>query len=304
MIRSILLAAVLAVICDVPSTHAQGTAKEIADIKAVLDKQAVDWNHGDLDAYYTGYKNSPDILFIGSTTQRGYQGMIEGYRQAFPNHDAMGVLTFSNEEVHPIDANVASVIGNFHLERTAAGGGNADGYYSLVMEKTPAGWKIILDHTTSTPQKPVILTGPTCGPEARQFDFWLGEWSVTGPKGKHVGDSSIQKILGGCVILENWSAGANGAGKSFNTYDTATKTWRQSWVDAQGNHADFDKGVWTEPSLVFEGHNPSPKNEPAIQRFTFTRLDANNVRQMQEESIDGGKTWYVSYDFHYTRKPA
>jgi ketosteroid isomerase-like protein len=61
----------------------------------------------------------------------------------------MGVLTFSNVEVHPLDAHFATVIGKFHLERTSAGGGNAGGFYSLVLEKTTAGWKIVLDHTTS-----------------------------------------------------------------------------------------------------------------------------------------------------------
>ena len=127
---------------------------EAADIRVVLDKQTADWNRGDLNAFATGYKNSPDILFIGETVRRGYQGMIESYRKNYPNKAAMGVLTFSNLEVHPLDAHFATVIGNFHLERKAAGGGNADGFYSLVLEKTAAGWKIVLDHTTSTTSKP------------------------------------------------------------------------------------------------------------------------------------------------------
>jgi ketosteroid isomerase-like protein len=61
----------------------------------------------------------------------------------------VGVLSFTNVEVHPLDARFATVLGNFHLERSAAGGGNADGFYSLVLEKTAAGWKIVLDHTTA-----------------------------------------------------------------------------------------------------------------------------------------------------------
>jgi hypothetical protein len=233
--------------------------------------------------------------------------MIASYRKNYPNKEAMGVLTFSNEEIHMLDARFADVIGNFHLERSAAGGGNADGVYSLLIEHTSAGWKIVLDHTTSTPPKktPEAAAAPSqCGPEARQFDFWLGEWSVTEPGGRHVGDSSIQKILGGCVILENWTAGTTGAGKSFNTFDPVTKTWEQYWVESTGGHALYTHGVWSDPKLTFEGHNPGPKYEPSIQRFSFTRLDANNVRQLQEDSHDDGKTWTVTYDFHYTRKPA
>ena len=139
----------------VPAVAQKPTSAEDAAVRAVLTKQAVDWNRGDLDAFATGYKNSPDILFIGATVRRGYDGMIASYRKNYPNKAAMGVLTFSNVEVHPLDARFATVLGNFHLERSAAGGGNADGYYSLVMEKTAAGWKIVLDHTTASPVTPV-----------------------------------------------------------------------------------------------------------------------------------------------------
>jgi ketosteroid isomerase-like protein len=145
----------LSLLFAIPAAAQKATPAEDASVRAVLTKQAVDWNRGDLDAFATGYKNSPDILFIGKTIRRGYQGMIESYRKNYPNKAAMGVLTFSNLEVHPLDAHFATVLGNFHLERTAAGGGNADGYYSLVMEKTPAGWKIVLDHTTVPPSTQV-----------------------------------------------------------------------------------------------------------------------------------------------------
>ncbi len=141
-------------LCSGVPAHATPPERSVEQsIRAVLDKQTTDWNRGDLDAFATGYKNSPDILFIGSTVRRGYAGMIQSYRKGYPNKTAMGVLSFSNVEVHPLDAQFATVLGNFHLERSAAGGGNADGIYSLVLEKTPAGWKVILDHTSSTTTK-------------------------------------------------------------------------------------------------------------------------------------------------------
>ena len=138
-----------ALLLTLPAVAQKSTSANEASIRAVLSKQASDWNRGDLDAFAAGYKNSSDILFIGSTVRRGYQGMIASYRKNYPNKSAMGVLSFTNVEVHPLDARFATVIGNFHLERAAAGGGNADGFYSLVLEKTSVGWKIVLDHTTS-----------------------------------------------------------------------------------------------------------------------------------------------------------
>jgi ketosteroid isomerase-like protein len=135
-----------------PLLQAQSTAPAQA-IRAVLDKQVVDWNRGDMDAFATGYKNSPDILFIGSRMNRGYAQMLDGYRKAYSTKDKMGVLSFTGLEVQPLDERFATVTGNFHLERTAAGGGNADGYFLLVCEKTPDGWKIVRDDTTNQPKK-------------------------------------------------------------------------------------------------------------------------------------------------------
>ena len=151
-----LFAAAIAVLLLIPvvsSVSAQAPAKsaEKDAILAMLNKQAVDWNRGDLEAFATGYKNSPDILFMGQTIRRGYDQMLAGYRKSFPTRDAMGTLTFSNLEVQPLDEHFATVTGRFHLERTAAGGGNAGGYYLLVVEKTPSGWKIVRDDTTNDP---------------------------------------------------------------------------------------------------------------------------------------------------------
>jgi len=148
-LKQVFALSLFALLLTLPATAQKPASADETSIRTVLSKQAADWNKGDLDAFAAGYKNSPDILFIGSTVRRGYDGMIASYRKNYPNKAAMGVLAFTNVEVHPLDAHFATVIGNFHLERTAAGGGNADGFYSLVLEKTPAGWKIILDHTTS-----------------------------------------------------------------------------------------------------------------------------------------------------------
>jgi ketosteroid isomerase-like protein len=117
----------------------------------MLQTQAADWNRGDLEAFASGYKNSPDILFIGQTIRRGYAQMMAGYQKSFPTREAMGTLAFSDLEVQPLDGQFATVTGGFHLERTTAGGGNASGHFLLVVEKTPAGWKIVRDDTTSDP---------------------------------------------------------------------------------------------------------------------------------------------------------
>ena len=144
-VSAVLLAILLwcvPVFAQTNSTTAQDSA-----IRAVLAQQAVDWNRGDMDAFATGYKNSPDILFIGSKISRGYSQMLERYRAVYSTHEKMGTLTYSDIEVQPLDENFATATGRFHLERTAAGGGEASGTYLLVFEKTPQGWKIVRDVT-------------------------------------------------------------------------------------------------------------------------------------------------------------
>jgi ketosteroid isomerase-like protein len=138
----------------VPSLlFAQNATPEARAIRAVLDKQVVDWNRGDLEAFATGYKNSPDILFIGSKISRGYAQMLDTYRKNYGTKEQMGTLNFSDLEVQPLDERFATVTGHFHLERTAAGGGNSDGHFLLVFEKTPDGWKVVRDDTTVPPKK-------------------------------------------------------------------------------------------------------------------------------------------------------
>ncbi len=125
--------------------------EQTAAIKALLEQQASDWNRGDLDAFARGYKNAPDILFIGRTVEHGYAGMLAGYKAHYPTRDAMGKLSFTGLEVQPLDERFATATGHFHLGRTAKGGGDADGYFLLVLEKTAGGWKIVRDDTTSLP---------------------------------------------------------------------------------------------------------------------------------------------------------
>jgi ketosteroid isomerase-like protein len=118
------------------------------DVVKVLLRQEAAWNRGDLDAFADGYKNSPDTLFINSQIQRGYDSMLAAYHHNYPTQESMGTLNFSDLEVHPLGNDFALCLGRFHLERNKKNGGNAEGIFSLVLEKTPAGWKIVVDHTT------------------------------------------------------------------------------------------------------------------------------------------------------------
>jgi ketosteroid isomerase-like protein len=119
------------------------------DVKAVLARQQEAWNRGDLRAFMEEYLNSPELTFVGKSVARGWQATLERYQKTYPDRAAMGQLTFSEVEVHPMGKDHAWVLGRFHLERTTAGGGNAGGRYTLIFTRTKQGWKMMLDHTSA-----------------------------------------------------------------------------------------------------------------------------------------------------------
>ncbi|HTZ89205.1 MAG TPA: SgcJ/EcaC family oxidoreductase [Alloacidobacterium sp.] len=131
-----------------------GSAKELPAqdaeraIKQVLTDQVSAWNRGDIDAFMQGYENSPETTFIGKTVRHGWQQVLERYKSSYSTREAMGTLAFSDLTVRMLGSEYAVATGQYHLTRSAAGGGDASGVFSLVWEKSAEGWKIILDHTS------------------------------------------------------------------------------------------------------------------------------------------------------------
>jgi ketosteroid isomerase-like protein len=134
---------------DAQDLQALTTAsREQLDVVKVLLNQQTAWNHGDLEAFVATYKDAPDTLMVTHQISHGFAGMVEEYKHDYPTKAAMGTLTFSELEARPLDANFAIVVGKYHLDRAKKEGGNAEGVFSVVLEKTDKGWKIVLDHTT------------------------------------------------------------------------------------------------------------------------------------------------------------
>jgi len=138
------------------------------------------------------------------------------------------------------------------------------------------------------------------GPESRQFDFWVEEWTVS-VAGAHVGDSKVERIANDCVLLENWTAVGGGNGKRFNLYDRTQKRWRQTWVDSSGNITDY-VGSFVGGSMRYEARVVRPDGRRVRRRMTFSQSAPGQVRQLIEDSTDGGKTWSVGFDGPYARK--
>lgn len=119
------------------------------ELERVMRDAEAAWNRGDLPAFAAWYDDSPETTFIGrEVTRGGVAAILERYRRSYPTPEKMGTLIYSEMEVRPLGKDVALMTGKFQLKRTAAGGGDASGHFTLVWKKTRAGWRIIHDHSS------------------------------------------------------------------------------------------------------------------------------------------------------------
>jgi ketosteroid isomerase-like protein len=119
---------------------------EVAAIRAVFDATAAGWNRGDLATYLSGYDNS--------ATTMGRNGLVHG-PSAIGDQMRAGfwktgrptqVLSFDHLEVRPLGRNHALATGQFIL--SGNGLPQRTGWFTTIWERTPAGWRMIHDHSS------------------------------------------------------------------------------------------------------------------------------------------------------------
>ncbi len=147
---------------------------------------------------------------------------------------------------------------------------------------------------------------PCSQPEANQFDFWVGSWNLewqTQNGEIQKGTNVISKILGGCVIEENFDGGANLPlkGISHSLFDRASGKWKQTWVDNSGSYLDFT-GEMKHGEMILSRTFDRPDGNTVTQRMVFFNLGSDSLEWNWENSSDGGKTWNLAWQIKYSRK--
>jgi uncharacterized protein (TIGR02246 family) len=118
------------------------------DVTKVLLAQEAAWNRGDLDAYLAYFKDAPDTQAILGAPLRGLPAIRSRFHSSFPHPDTMGTLEQSQVEVRPMGDNFALATGKYQLTRSKKAGGDGDGTFIEILEKTLTGWQIIFTETT------------------------------------------------------------------------------------------------------------------------------------------------------------
>ncbi len=187
----------------------------------------------------------------------------------------------------------------------------------LACESPPSIAPLLASYGRGTPELHLYGQGAKGGlitacqaPGYRQFDFWVGRWTVRSirPDGTLNPEqpSVIERELDGCVIEENWT----GTARSINTYDAAAGTYHQQYIDVSGNHMLLTGGAGPDGSMEMTGTTyfactTCPNGIfPLINIWQWTTITPDSVRQLNLQ-INGltGKPWQtgVGFDGRYRR---
>jgi ketosteroid isomerase-like protein len=144
---SLLLLASCVPACVSTPDSARDNERTTTAVRAVIEAQAAAWNRGDIAGYMDGYERAETTTFIsGDTVTHGWQTVLERYQKAYDSRAKMGTLTFSELEIKPLSPFYAVATGRWQLARAQD---NPHGRFTLLFRRTDAGWRIVLDTTTS-----------------------------------------------------------------------------------------------------------------------------------------------------------
>lgn len=172
---------------------------------------------------------------------------------------------------------------------------------------------------------PVLADSPACNtPEARQFDFWIGEWDISNRQANPAAPSSaalyptgsaemrVYPVADGCGIVEHWEGNLSWGrvlGFSLRAYDPQSETWSLllNWpAPNSGKPAAFStlEGVFRHGRGEFFSSTTGADGTVTKNRFTFSDISANRYRWDAASSIDNGLSWKSTWIMEGIRRDA
>lgn len=152
-------------------------------------------------------------------------------------------------------------------------------------------------------EAPTPVISAACDSEPfHQFDFWVGDWTVTAGAGQFAGTNSISVEENGCLLLEKWTSVNGGTGQSYNFYNPATEKWRQVWV-SQGAMIDYEGGLTDSGSMKLTGTITYPASALTADFTGEWTPNADGTVTQHFEQYDAEKDeWVVWFTGQYTRR--
>lgn len=121
-----------------------------SDFVRDMEMSAEAWNRGDLDGFLATYLNSPETTFVGRNGPiRGLDAIRQTYQQSYWQQGGpKDLLGFRDMEVRPLGNEHALATGRYVLTDRQSGSATATGIFTLVLQRTSDGWRIIHDHSS------------------------------------------------------------------------------------------------------------------------------------------------------------
>lgn len=146
------------------------------------------------------------------------------------------------------------------------------------------------------------------GPEARQFDFLVGQWElVVSPKVS----SLAARIHGAPKLAGSWKAWrafdgfgledelriVDGSGNpaslshAMRVFDPATKRWLVTALDVYRSRFSTSTAEWSGTEMVATGTGTDAEGRPIRTRTRFSGIGPDGFVMTQDRSTDDGGTW-------------
>jgi beta-aspartyl-peptidase (threonine type) len=123
------------------------TSSARVEIEALLQAQVDAWNRGDIEGYMQGYWKSDSTMFSsGGSIDRGYNAVLQRYRQFYGTKELMGRLEFNDIDVEFLSPSAAVITGIWKVSRTQ---NELWGRFTLILQLKREGWRITHDHTST-----------------------------------------------------------------------------------------------------------------------------------------------------------
>ena len=158
---------------------------------------------------------------------------------------------------------------------------------------------------------------PDLAPEARQFDFWVGEWDVNlrilqddGSWQDAIGSTAhVFPVLSGKAVLELWSDDRQAGIKGYSLrYWNAPEGHWELWLNWPGPNRSGTgaplTGTFRHGRGEFFARGRTPDGSPRVTRYTFSDISPTSLRWDDAVSTDGGRTWSANWIMEFTRTAA
>lgn len=161
----------------------------------------------------------------------------------------------------------------------------------------------------ATPPATAQETGPCTSPEARAFDFWIGDWAIVQKIRTQDGSwltlpakTSVSPTLDGCALLEHWEgevqffwegmeAPEPMRGLSVRAYDPARGEWSIHWMDTRSRRFGPPfTGGFRDGRGEFTSERETPQGTRRT-RITFSEVTEHSVRWELAVWRDASDAW-------------